>query len=145
MKDTEQKETVALKEPEYFPSDQPWVSDNGATHLIGMRCSTCGTKVFPSKPVCSNCCAQGGLESIRLSSRGTLYTYSEVHVAPKEFPTPYVIGFVDLEDGVRVFGQIEGSASALKPGQMVEIGLGIVRVRSSGNPVISYKFRGIQS
>jgi uncharacterized OB-fold protein len=66
-------------------------------------------------------------------------------VAPKEFPTPYVIGFVDLEDGVRVFGQIEGPASALEPDQMVETSLGVVRVRSSGNPVISYKFRGIQS
>jgi len=85
------------------------------------------------------------MEPVRLSARGTLYNYSEVHVAPKDFPTPYVIGFVDLEDGVRVFGQIEGPASALKPDQTVETTTGIVRVRANGTPVISYKFRGVPS
>ena len=52
---------------------------------------------------------------------------------------------MDLEDGVRVFGQIEGPASALKPDQTVETTTGIVRVRANGTPVISYKFRGVPS
>lgn len=115
------------------------------TFLKGMRCGACGTKAFPAREVCSQCAAQTGLESISLAPRGVLYSYSEVHVAPKDFPAPYVIGYVDLEDGVRVFGQIEGSASTLKPDQAVETSTGIVRVRANGTPVISYKFRSIAS
>jgi uncharacterized OB-fold protein len=145
MHDSKPTDAVPPKVPEYFPIDRPWEDSDGLTHLIGMRCSTCGTKAFPARGVCSNCCAQSGLESVRFSARGTLYTYSEVHVAPKDFSTPYVIGFVDLEDGVRVFGQIEGPANALKPDQTVEMTTGIVRTRANGTPVISYKFRGVQS
>ena len=145
MQDSKPTEAAPPKAPEYFPVDQPWEVSDGLTHLIGMRCSSCGTKAFPARGVCSNCSAQSGLEPVRLSARGTLYTYSEVHVAPKDFPTPYVIGFVDLEAGVRVFGQIEGPASALTPDQTVETTTGIVRVRANGTPVISYKFRGVRS
>jgi len=143
MQDTKQTESAPTKVPAYFPVDRPWEENGGLTPLVGMRFSACGTKAFPARGVCSHCCAQSGLEPVRLSARGTLYTYSEVHVAPKDFPTPYVIGFVDLEDGVRVFGQIEGPASALKPDQTVETTTGIVRVRANGTPVISYKFRGV--
>ena len=145
MQDKKPAEAAPPKAPEYFPVDRPWEDSDGHTRLIGMCCSTCDTKAFPARGVCSHCCAQSGLEPFRLSARGTLYTYSEVHVAPKDFPTPYVIGFVDLEDGVRVFGQIEGPASALRPDQTVEMTTGIVRVRANGTPVISYKFRGVQS
>ena len=136
---------VAPKTPEYFPTDRPWEEHEGATCLIGMQCSTCGTKAFPARAICSHCNAEHGLHPVRLSSRGTLYTFSEVHVAPKEFSTPYVIGFVDLDDGVRVFGQVEGPASALQPDQRVETSVGTVRTRANGTPVISYKFRSTQA
>ena len=135
----------ASRPAEYFPANRPWEEHEGSHHLIGMQCARCGTKAFPARTVCSHCGTDSGLEPVRLSSRGTLYTYSEVHVAPKDFPTPYVVGYVDLEDGVRVFGQIEGPASSLKPDQAVETTTGIVRRRADGTPVISYKFRSTQS
>ena len=140
MQDTVQQGT-APKTAEYFPAERPWEEQAGATALIGMRCPHCGTRAFPARAVCSQCGADSGLEPCRLSPRGTLYTYSEVHVAPKGFATPYVIGYVDLEDGVRVFGQIEGSAGTLRPDQAVETTTGVVRTRADGTPVISYKFR----
>ena len=141
MQGAKQPEAETPQKTEYFPPDRPWEEHEGSTYLVGMRCSACRTKAFPARMVCSKCGAESGLEPVRLSSRGTLYTYSEVHVAPKDFPTPYVIGYVDLEDGVRVFGQVEGSASTLTPDQAVETTTGIVRIRANGTPVISYKFR----
>jgi uncharacterized OB-fold protein len=143
MQGTTQAEAASPKAPEYFPADRPWQESEGVTFLVGMRCAACGTKAFPARPVCSKCNAESGLEPAPLSPRGTLYTYSEVHVAPKDFATPYVIGFVDLEDGVRVFGQVEGSAATLQPDQRVETTTGIVRRRADGTPVISDKFRSI--
>lgn len=136
-------EAAATKPQEYFPPDRPWEQHGDVTHLVGMRCSACGTKAFPARSVCAGCGTQDGLEPLRLSARGTLYTFSEVHAAPKDFPTPYVIGYVDLEDGVRIFGQIEGTAATLAPDQRVETTTGVVRTRANGAQVIGYKFRSI--
>ena len=138
-----QEASPAARPPEYFPLERPWEAQGDTVSLVGMRCSHCGTKAFPARAVCSRCGAQDGLEAARLSPRGKLYTYTEVHAAPRDFPKPYVLGFVDLEDGVRVFGQVEGTASTLQPDQAVETVTGVVRIRANGSSVISYKFRSI--
>ncbi len=80
---------------------------------------------------------------MELSPVGTLYTFSEVHIAPKGFATPYAVGYVDLPEGVRLFGQIEATAAQLQVGQQVAVTLGPVRSDAAGGPVISYKFKGI--
>ena len=129
---------------EFFPADKPWEESNGKTYLRAMNCTNCGTKAFPIRSICSHCNEQDGLEIITLGTRATLYTFSEVHVAPKDFMTPYVIGFVDFDEGVRVVGQIEGTAETLTPEQKVETTTGLIKKRSDGTTVISYKFRGIK-
>lgn len=145
MQEAKPATAATPRPPEYFPADRPWEERDGLAFLKAMRCSTCGTKAFPARAICSTCNAQTGLETITLGTCAKLYTFSEVHVAPKDFPTPYVIGFVDFEEGVRVFGQIEGTASTLTPDQQVETTTGVVRKRADGNPVISYKFRSIKA
>ena len=139
MSDKTDAEAVA-----YFPPERPWEEHEGRLHLLGMRCAGCGTRAFPARELCSQCGATEGLERVRLALRGRLYSFSEVHAGPKEFPSPYVIGFVDLEDGVRVVGQVQGSATTLAPDQWVELTTGTVRVRGNGTRVISYQFRSAQ-
>ena len=72
-----------------------------------------------------------------------MYTFSEVHVAPKVFTTPYVIGYVDLPEDVRVLGQVDHTAAELRLDEPVEVVLGVIRTSESGQSVISYKFRKI--
>ncbi len=84
---------------------------------------------------------EGGQGATALSPVGTLYSFSEIHIAPKGFATPYVVGYVDLPEGVRLFGQIEGRAAELRLGQPVAVTLGPVRTAESGGVVVSYKFR----
>jgi uncharacterized OB-fold protein len=62
-------------------------------------------------------------------------------VAPKGFPTPYAVGYVDLPEGVRLFGQIDAKAVELEVGEEVAVTLGPVRTDAGGQPVVSYKFR----
>ncbi len=126
---------------EYFPATQPWRLDGEALHLKGMVCTKCGTKAFPIREVCS-ACGCDKVEPVELSARGTLYSFSEVHVAPKGFATPYVVGYVDLDDGVRLFGQVEGTAAGLSIDQPVAVTLGAIRSRPDGTQVLSYKFKG---
>jgi uncharacterized OB-fold protein len=52
--------------------------------------------------------------------RGTLYSYSTVHVSSSR-PTPYTIGYVDFENGVRVLAQVEAGATPLACDQPVEL------------------------
>lgn len=126
---------------EYYPAADCWVEEAGKVFLIGSRCPKCGKQTFPRRTVCDACGTSAGLESVRLPRTGTLYSYSEIHVAPKVFTTPYVIGYVDLPGDVRVFGQVEHTAADLRPDEPVEVVLGVIRKLDNGQPVISYKFR----
>ena len=125
---------------EYFPTTRPWREKDGRLSLIGMTCAHCGTRAFPARDVCSGCGRDDRLEEVELDSAGTLYTFSEVHVGPKGFPTPYVIGYVDLDAGVRVLAQINGTAADLKVGERVTAHVGPIRQRGDGTDVISYRF-----
>jgi uncharacterized OB-fold protein len=57
---------------------------------------------WPGRPVCPRCGAAEA-EEIELSDRGTLITFTRVWVPRPGLPTPYILGQVDLADGVRVF------------------------------------------
>jgi uncharacterized OB-fold protein len=125
---------------EFYPASQPWTERGGAVRLHGSKCGHCGTVAFPAHGLCPACGADNGQARVELSPVGTLYTFSEIHIAPKGFATPYAVGYVDLPEGVRLFGQIEGRASDLTMGEQVAVTLGPVRA-DAGRPVISYKFR----
>jgi benzoylsuccinyl-CoA thiolase BbsA subunit len=129
---------------EYFPPSKPWRLDGDELHLVGMVCTQCGTKAFPLREVCSSCGSEK-VEPCELSAGGTLYSFSEVHAAPKGFAVPYVVAYVDLDDGVRLFGQVEGPGSKLALDQKVTVVLGPIRTRNDGTQVMSYKFRGQRS
>ena len=133
--------TNAEPHVEYFPASKPWRINGEHLHLEGMVCSQCGTKAFPQREVCSTC-GSDQVGPVELSAAGTLYSFSEVHVAPKGFAVPYVVAYVDLDDGVRLFGQVEGTADTLKLDQRVAVVNGTIRTRNDGTPVVSYKFKG---
>lgn len=126
---------------EYVPASQPWTVEDGAVRLRGSRCKDCGNVAFPPHAGCPACGAEAGQETIALSPVGTLYTFCEIHVAPEGFATPYAVGYVDLPEGVRLFGQIEAPAAHLKVGQRVMLTLGEVRKRAGERAVIGYKFQ----
>jgi len=128
---------------EYFPASRPWTEEGGTVRLIGSKCACCGAMAFPPHPSCPACGADSGQDTVQLSPIGTLYTFSEIHVASKGFTAPYTVGYVDLPEGVRLFGQIEGRAADLRLGQQVAVTLGPVRTDAPGRTVMSYKFKGL--
>lgn len=98
------------------------VQDNtaGRLGLAGQRCAACGTTVYPAQECCSACGDMDRLEPAALSSRGSIYAFSEVRVPRPDRPDPYVLAFVDFPEGPRVLGRVEGEASALEVGDVVE-------------------------
>ena len=71
-------------------------------HLLAGACSNCGVCAFPPPRQCPKCL--GELSEHQLSTEGQLYSYSVVTVGGAG--SPYIVGYVDLPDGARVFGRL---------------------------------------
>jgi uncharacterized OB-fold protein len=129
----------------FYPDERDWVVEPDGLHLIGNHCKKCQQNYFPPREVCPKCFAdgeEGEMEKIKLSSRGKLYTYSVVQVAPKRFLPPYTLGYIDLPEGVRVLGQMTTIDPAkLKLDMEVQAELGRIAIDEQGREVFSYKFK----
>ncbi|MCS7139183.1 MAG: Zn-ribbon domain-containing OB-fold protein [Candidatus Nezhaarchaeota archaeon] len=90
--------------------------------LIGNRCQSCDRVFFPPRFMCPYCNSTK-LEECKLPDRGRLLEYTIVYSTPKgyEAMTPYVVGLVELENGVRVLAQItDVNLENIKEGMEVE-------------------------
>ena len=91
--------------------------------LEAARCKKCGTIHFPPRIICNNCKSQE-FETVRLSDTGKLATYTIIRVGPSKFSqeTPYAVGVVELDDGVKITTQIvETDLNKLQIGQKVKL------------------------
>lgn len=134
---------VATESPEVLPLRAGLFERDagGAIVLLGSRCEGCGTVYFPPHALCVRCLTAEGLRPITLSRRGTVYTYTVVHQSTPEFPTPYVLAYVDLPEGVRVLSQLtEVAPEQVRIGMAVELVEAVVP-RGDGPPVLTYRFR----
>ncbi len=88
--------------------------------LEGRRCAECGKLSLEARGLCPFCGSQGG-SAVSLSGRGRLLSWTVIRVAPARYAAeaPYTVGILDLEEGVRVTGRIEGDPDALAIGQAV--------------------------
>lgn len=78
----------------------------GEAGLSESRCADCGARAFPPRRICVACLGTD-LAATPLPTAGTLYSFSTVHVSSAR-ETPYVLGYVDLPDGVRVLTEVVG-------------------------------------
>ena len=78
--------------PERVSAAPGWFTlDEAEPHLLGSRCTSCGTVFFPRETFfCRNArCAGTEFEEVRLSRRGRLWSYTDNRYPP---PPPYVAG-----------------------------------------------------
>ncbi len=111
--------------------------------LLGLRCRDCGIYIFGAALFCQGC-SSDNLESVELSRRGVLYSYTIVRAPPAGWPgpVPYVLGEVELPEGPHVLAEVIGSPeSYLKIGLAVELSLQRVLAGASDRARIVYKWR----
>jgi uncharacterized OB-fold protein len=89
-------------------NDDEVSNEGGQYKLLGMHCKSCNAKFFPVNTMCLFCLSET-VEKFPLSTQGNLYSYSFIHIAPKQWKVPYGIGYVDLPEGVRLFGKLENA------------------------------------
>jgi uncharacterized protein len=111
-------------------------------HLIGGKCSSCLAVVFPVQSVCPRCTGQDIVET-PLSRRGKLFTYTEVHQKPPDYhgPVPYLIGRVQLPEGVFVLAQLKARKDDLRINMNMEMVVEPICRDEDGKEVMGYMFR----
>lgn len=115
-----------------------WFSDGAEPHLIGVRCTTCGTYAFPPRAGwCPNPVCRGTeLEPTPLSRRGRIWSYTDARYEPpapyvstsEEF-TPFAIAAVELEtEGLVILGQLTRGVTVddVAVGDEVELVTGVL-------------------
>jgi len=79
--------------------------------FLAPRCENCGELFFPPRSHCPECLGDGFAWE-ELSGRGFLYSWTELSFALPEFDTPFLLGLVDLAEGVgRVTAKISGETA----------------------------------
>ena len=108
------------------------------------KCSGCGEISFPPRIVCPKCRGKK-FETIRLSDEGKLLTYTVVRVASDKFSkeTPFPVGIIELNGGVKVTAQIaDADPDNLKIGQKVK--LVFRRIQEEGKAgILCYGYKAV--
>jgi len=126
--------------------EQSWFSHTkDGIFLCGSKCKACGKTFFPKKRVCLNC-FDDQLIDVLLSRRGKLHTFAIAHIGIPEIETPYVMGFIDLPEKIKLYSILtdcEPWNERLKIDMEMEMVMGVIR-HNPGQNIISYKFRPVK-
>ncbi len=101
---------------------QPFWQALDEGRLLSTRCNACGQQSFPPRNLCRGCWSTS-LQWVELSAKGTLYSFTRIHIAPQAFRSdaPYAIGIIDLEKGPRLMCRLIGEISAVHMGASVSM------------------------
>ena len=98
------RDNSSQKTTRYIESE--WFSEGKDGHaLIASKCESCEKVFFPKKRVCPEC-FEGRLHPVLLSKHGKLHTYALSVMGPEQLEKPYVMGFIDLPEGIRLYSLI---------------------------------------
>ncbi len=74
--------------------------------LKAQQCNDCGQYTFIPRHLCSHCQSRDW-QWVACSGKGTLYSYTIVHRAPRpQFTTPYVVVIIELEEGWHILSNL---------------------------------------
>jgi uncharacterized protein len=96
--------------PEPGPEDAPFWEAAARDRLVLPRCRSCGTFIWYPRGFCPDC-HTSGVDWVPASGRGTVYSFTVSHrgAGPWAAHVPYVIAYVQLEEGPRVLTNIVGA------------------------------------
>ena len=118
------------------------IEAGGDPRLLASRCRGCRQLAFPATIYCPYCSGHD-CETVSLSSRGILYSYTAVEKAPPGYrgSVPYGFGVIELREGVRVVSRLtESRIERLSSGMPMRLVLEDLFVDEAGNQVIGWAF-----
>ena len=105
--------------------------------LSGSKCVSCEEMYLPPRPICPKC---GSLDMVEKSynGKGIVKTASIIYVALSSFTEicPYVIGIVELDEGVSISGiLLDENNEEIKIGSKVQA----VYLRENERTILAFK------
>jgi hypothetical protein len=92
----------------------------GGQKIMGSKCKKCGALALPPRPICISCYSTE-MEWVEFKGTGKLAAFTSITVAPPNLAkegygrnNPYVVGVVELDEGVKAVARIVG-VDARKP------------------------------
>jgi uncharacterized OB-fold protein len=127
-----------------MPTARHWREYPQTYRLEASRCKGCGKVFFPPRLICDKCKSRE-FETFRMKRTGKLLTHTVIRTPGDEFAglAPFVVGVVEMDDGVRLTAQVADVAL-----DEVRIGLPVQmefrRQFSEGEAgTISYGFKAV--
>lgn len=115
---------------------------NGEYRLVGTRCNHCGKTSFPVKPHCP-ACHEKEQQEVPLSRSGILHTFAQSVMGPRDLPKPYLIGFIDLPEGIKLYSILADCDpwdEVLKIGMEMTMEIAPIKTDAAGNKILGYRF-----
>ena len=116
--------------------------------LMGTQCTSCNAHYFPKSLSCRNpLCREKKIVDALLGPDGTLYSYTlQTYQPPPLFSmapwAPYLIGLVELPQGIRVMGMLTGCGpDELCIGMPMQLTSEALYLNEEGRAVLTYKFK----
>ena len=119
--------------------------DGTAGVFTGRKCKNCG-EYFVGAPLFCLRCSASDFDSIELSTRGVLKTYTVIWVPPPGWtgPTPYILGSVQIPEGMDILAEvIDCPRESIKIGMKMEMVLRVGGKDAEGNEIMVYKWHPV--
>jgi uncharacterized protein len=110
-------------EPSPTLETEPFWDAADSGRLVLPRCDACDTVIWYPRLFCPHCHGNE-ITWIEASGRGTVYSYTVVRKSMGEWKdvVPYVLAYVELDEGPRVLTNVVGcDPDAVEVGQPVEV------------------------
>ena len=117
------------------------IEPDGRPALLASRCASCNARFFPPRERCSSC-SHDVLQVETAAQDGTLYTWTTIRElgGNREGFVPYTVGQVDLADGLRVTGIVQGDLDELTIGMSLRLCIVPQGHDAGGKQLIGYAF-----
>lgn len=121
---TEVAAAAARPQPRFpEPDTGPFWEATREERLTYQVCRRCGGVVFYPRSHCTHCTSLD-LELRTSAGRGSIYTFTVIRQHGHPFfrgRVPYVVAFVDLDEGFRMLAEVQADPSLVSIGQRVEV------------------------
>jgi hypothetical protein len=106
------------------PDTAPFWSATKDHRLTYQVCTSCGEVIFHPRRHCTACLSVS-TEWRDSAGRGTVYTFTVIRQHGQPYfrsRLPYVLGFIDLDEGFRMLAEIDADPDTVQVGHRVTVG-----------------------
>jgi uncharacterized OB-fold protein len=127
---------------EQIPMVEYLVLNNGSPHLVANVCTECGAIYWDRRNACAKC-GKREFTQKKMSNEGELISFSIVHRAAPNVPTPYVSAVVHLDGGGAVKANlvdVEPDPEQVKLGMRVKLKTFVAGKDGTGTEAVAFGY-----